>query len=226
MRIQMTDDVARRARLCEFCKAGLVSLAGSAVPCRRHDRDGEARHGALPVRLRPEVPLLLQCQTARLQEFGNPLPRRRCVVDTELERLAGETDDGSCVAHEERPRLADLGREVVERDGCNGPRNLDQRLSYTDGSDEGQRWRRSGRFTRRPSRPRSPWPPSGARRRSTSWPGITASTRRSSTPGRSNYSPVLGQSSPTVPSRPWQAPRPAKQSCTSRSGGSRWNWSG
>src|SRR5262249_58133509 len=113
MRIEMTDDVARRPRLCEFWKAGLVSLAGSALPCRRHDRGGEARHGALPVHLRPEVPLLLQCQTARLQEFGNPLPRRRCVVDTELEWLAGETDYGSCGAHESRPPPDDIGRAGV-----------------------------------------------------------------------------------------------------------------
>lgn len=39
---------------------GTLSLAGSAVPGRRHNRGGEARHSALPVRLRPEVPLLLQ----------------------------------------------------------------------------------------------------------------------------------------------------------------------
>src|SRR5262245_47019004 len=80
----------------------------STVPCRRHDRGGEARHGALPARLRPEVPLLLQCQAARLQEFGNPLPRRRRVLDAELEWLGGETDHGPCVSHEERPRLDDL----------------------------------------------------------------------------------------------------------------------
>ena len=57
-------------------------------------------------------------------------------------------------------------------------------------------------------------------------PATSTSTRRRSTPGRSSCSPEPGRSSPTGPNLPRQAPRPAKRSCTSRSGGSRWSWSG
>jgi serine/threonine-protein kinase len=59
-----------------------------------------------------------------------------------------------------------------------GPRKLDHRLSYAGGRAKGERWQASGKSTRRRSRPRSPWPPSGGTRRSMSWPGTTASTRR------------------------------------------------
>jgi integrase len=40
-----------------------------------------------------------------------------------------------------------------------GPRKLDRRLSYTGSPGKGNRWRASGRVTRRRSRPRSPWQP-------------------------------------------------------------------
>ena len=52
-----------------------------------------------------------------------------------------------------------------------GPRKLDHRLSYSGGPGKGERWQASGSSTRRRSRPRSPWPPSRATARSTSWPG-------------------------------------------------------
>ncbi|HWE36585.1 MAG TPA: DUF4349 domain-containing protein, partial [Isosphaeraceae bacterium] len=42
-----------------------------------------------------------------------------------------------------------------------GPRKLDHRLSYAGGRAKGERWQASGKSTRRRSRPRSPWPPSG-----------------------------------------------------------------
>src|SRR5947209_17170923 len=93
---------------------------------------------------------------------------------------------------------------------------------------EGERWRRSGRSTHQRSRPRSPWPLIRETRRSTSWPVTTPFTRRSSMAGRSTSSAGPRASSPgrPPPRRPRLTPRPARPSCSSRSDGSRWSWSG
>src|ERR1700720_3328420 len=45
-------------------------------------------------------------------------------------------------------------------------------------------------------------------------------------PGRSNCSPGPTRSSATAARRPRSMPRPRKPSCSSRSAGSRWSWSG
>ena len=45
---------------------------------------------------------LVQHQAAGMEEFGNPLPRRRRVVDPEMPRLASGVEHGSYIAHEER----------------------------------------------------------------------------------------------------------------------------
>ena len=42
------------------------------------------------------------------------------VVDTEVPRLASGINHGSCVSHEERSRVDELGREVIERDDTAG----------------------------------------------------------------------------------------------------------
>jgi putative transposase len=70
------------------------------------------------------------------------LDARRRVGLERGDRRADEADEGGDARDLDRPE-------------CNGTRSLDQRLSYTDGSEKGQRWRRSGRSTRRRSRPRS-----------------------------------------------------------------------
>jgi transposase len=70
----------------------------------------------------------------------------------------------------------DLGKAIPY--GYSGPRELDHRLSYTGGPEEGNQWRASGRSMGGPSKPKSPWPPTRATARSTSWPVTTASMRR------------------------------------------------
>src|SRR4029453_8030751 len=110
----------------------VVGLASSAVYSSRHYRGGEARHGSLSVRLRPEVALLLQLEAARLEKLGDPLPRRRGGVDTAEPWLAGRIDHGSRVAHKERSRVDEFGREVVERDDTAGGGSGDLAQSALD----------------------------------------------------------------------------------------------
>src|SRR5207244_9124712 len=54
----------------------------------------------------------------------------------------------------------------------------------------------------------------------------TASTRPSSTPGRSSSSPAPTRSLATAARPPRPTPRPRRPSCSSRSAASRWSWSG
>ena len=81
---------------------------------------------------------------------------------------------------DERPRIiSDNGPQFIAKDfkDYSGPRKLDHPLSYSGGPGKGERWQRSASSTRRPSRPRWPWPPSRATRPSPSWPVSTGSTR-------------------------------------------------
>src|SRR6266700_1369273 len=81
-----------------------------------HDRGCEACHGGFPVSLLPEVPLLFHRQTARREECSHMLARRLRTFDAKPPWLANGIEYGSCVAHEERSRLDEVGIEVVEGD--------------------------------------------------------------------------------------------------------------
>src|SRR6266508_6959962 len=81
-----------------------------------HTGNGETTPCALFLSLSPQSALLAQRQSARLEQFGQTLARRRRAVEPELERFTSRTRRRSPVAPIERVRLGGLGREVVEHD--------------------------------------------------------------------------------------------------------------
>src|SRR5262245_8523713 len=93
-----------------------------------------------------------------------------------------------------------------------GPRKLDHQLSYSGEPGKGTSCHASVSTTRRPSRPRSPWPPSRATGPSTNWPDSSASTPPSSTAGRSNSSPAPRPSSAAAHGPPRPTRRHARPS--------------
>src|SRR5215470_6775735 len=98
-------------KIAASCTHGSLFWRGTS-----HDCHCEAAPGTLPLRLLPQCALLAECESARPEQRGETLARRRRALDTELQRFASGSEPRSRGTPEERLRLEDLGGQVVEGD--------------------------------------------------------------------------------------------------------------